>query len=111
MKQNPKKRYLKLLDFITIDIIKTEQQSPEQDIITFTMDQIINISFRKHPISWERIFHHILYPYDSVIKGMFHHQTLTGIPKHCHKYINESPCILLFISKMKISLEAQIFKP
>ena len=41
----------KLLDFITSEIIKVEQQKyPEQDIITFPMTQIINISFNKHPM-------------------------------------------------------------
>ena len=41
-----------LLDFITIDSIKIEQQhSLYQDIITLPITPIINSSF-KHPMSW-----------------------------------------------------------
>ena len=46
-----KERYQKLIDVITIETIKVEQQkSSDQDIITFPMNTIINISFNKNPI-------------------------------------------------------------
>ena len=39
----------KLLDFITIDVLKIEQQHiSSQDIITLPMNPIINSSFNKH---------------------------------------------------------------
>ena len=51
-----KERYQQLLYFITIDILKLEQQHPSsQDIITLPMNPRINICFNKHPMSWELI--------------------------------------------------------
>ena len=47
-----KERDQKLLDFITIDILKLEHQhNSSKDIINLSMNPIINISFNKHPIS------------------------------------------------------------
>ena len=46
-----KEREQQHLEFITIYVIKIEQQHPSsQDIITITTDPIINSSFNKHPI-------------------------------------------------------------
>ena len=48
-----KERDQQLLHFITIDVIKFEQQKyPYHDIITLPMNPIINISFDKYPMSW-----------------------------------------------------------
>ena len=78
-----RERDLELLEFITIDILKLEQQyTSSQDIITLLMNTIINIYFTKHPVSWDIIHHRLLHPYDSVIKAMCHNQTLYGIPKY-----------------------------
>ena len=47
-----KDRYQQLLDFITIDVLKIEQQHlPIQYIITLPMTTIINGSFNKQPMS------------------------------------------------------------
>ena len=47
-----KERDQKLLNFITMEILKIEQQHPSiQDIITIPMTPIINSSFNKHHIS------------------------------------------------------------
>ena len=57
------------MNFITIELIKVEQQIYiEQDIITWPMNKILNISFNKHPMSQEFIHCHILHPSDSVMK-------------------------------------------
>ena len=78
-----KEIYQQLLDFITIDVLKIEQQHPSsQDIITLPMNPIINSSFKKHPMSWELIHRHILLSSDSVVKEICCHQTLYGLPKH-----------------------------
>ena len=48
-----KERDQKILDFITIDVLKIEQKNPSiQDITTIPMNTIIKSSFKKHPISW-----------------------------------------------------------
>ena len=48
-----KERDTKLLDFITIDILKIEQKHySDQEIINLSMTPIINSSFNKHPLSW-----------------------------------------------------------
>ena len=58
-----------LLDFITIDVLKIEQQHYSYwDIITLPMTPIINSSFNEHPISLELIHRRILHPSESVIK-------------------------------------------
>ena len=65
------KRYQQLLELITIDILKREQQHPSvQDIINITMNPIIKSSLEKQPMSWEIIHCHLLHPYDSAIKAM-----------------------------------------
>ena len=49
-----KERDHKLLDFITIEIVKVSQQKfSEQDIIILPVTPIINISFNKYTMSWE----------------------------------------------------------
>ena len=69
-----KERYQQLLDFITIGILKLEQQNTSsQDIITLTINPIINSCFNKHPISWEIIHCRLLHYSVSVMKEMFRH--------------------------------------
>ena len=69
----------KLLYFITIDILKLEQQYPSsQDIITLPMSSIIYSSFNKQYMPWELIHCRILCPSDSVMKAICRHQTLDG---------------------------------
>ena len=78
-----KEIYQKLLDLIKIETIKSEQQKyPEQNIINFTMYQIINSSFNKHSMSWELIHNHVIHTSDSFMKEIIRHQTLTDLPKH-----------------------------
>ena len=61
-----------ILDFITIEIINVEQQtSPENDIITFPMDPIINRSFNKHIISWEIFYRRLLHTSENLLKQFF----------------------------------------
>ena len=36
------------------------------------------------------------------MKFICHHQNLTGLPKHCHKNINEAPCTVCFTEKNRI---------
>ena len=48
-----KEKYQKLLEFITIYVVRVEQQqSIYQDIITLPMNPIINSYFNKHPMKW-----------------------------------------------------------
>ena len=64
-----KERDQQLLDLITIDVIKVEQQlSTDQEISTLPMTPIINSYLKKHPMSWELIHFRLLHPYVSVIK-------------------------------------------
>ena len=63
------------------------------------MNPIINISFNKHPMSWELIHWRLLYPYESVMKAIFRHQTLDVIPKFPNK-IHKSPCTICCTAKM-----------
>ena len=59
-----KEIYQQLLDFITIYVLKIEQQHPsDQDIITWPMTTIINSYINKHPISWELVHSRLLQPY------------------------------------------------
>ena len=47
-----KERDQQLLDFITIDILKLEQQhNSSEEIINLSVNPIINSSFKKHPMS------------------------------------------------------------
>ena len=69
-----KERYQKILDFITIETIKFEQQkSPEDDIITLPMDPIFNRSFNKNTMKWKIIHLHLINPYN---------QTITVLQRH-----------------------------
>ena len=71
-----------LLDFITIDILKLEQQhKSSEDIINLSMNPIINTSFNRHLMSWDIIHHRLLHPSESVMKTICCHQTLYGLPK------------------------------
>ena len=73
-----------LLDFITIDILTLEQQHTSgQDIITLSINPIINSSFNTQPISWELIHFCLLHPSYSVMKAICRHQNLDGQPKYC----------------------------
>ena len=91
----------KVLDFITIDMLKLDQKNTSsQDIITLPMTPIINSSFNKHPMSRELIHLHLLHPYDSVMKEICSHQTLEGPPKRCLKKINKSSCKIWYTAKM-----------
>ena len=72
-----KDRYQQLLDFITIGVLKNENQHPlSQYIITLPMTPIIKIYFKKHSMSWEIIHIYLRHPYYSVVKSMCPHQTL-----------------------------------
>ena len=51
-------------------------------------------------MSWEIIHRRLIHPSDSVIKSMFHHQTLTYIPKHFPKKLNQSQCTICYTAKM-----------
>ena len=96
-----KERDQQLLDFITIDILKLEQQhNSSEDISNISMNPIINNSFNKHPMSWELIHCCLLNPSDSVMKAMCHHQTLDGLPKNFPKQIHKAPCTICYTSKM-----------
>ena len=96
-----KERDQQLLEFIKIYVLKIEQQHPSgQEIITLPMTPIINSSFNKHPMPWELIHHHLLHPYDSVMKAMHRHQTLPGLPKHCPKKLKQSPCTICYTENM-----------
>ena len=89
------------MDFVTIDILNIEQQSLSvQDFITLSMTPIINISFNKYTISWELIYRHIFHPHDSVMKAMLCYQTLTGLPKHYPKKLNQAPCTICYTGNM-----------
>ena len=73
--------YQQLLDLVTIDSIKIEQQHYSyQYIITLLMNPIINSSFKKYPMSWEIIHCRLSHPSDSVKKSTCCHQTLNGLP-------------------------------
>ena len=63
------------------------------------MTPIINISFSKHPMSWEINHCHLLRPSDSVMKSMCHNQTLTGLSKNCPKKLNKVPCTMCYTAK------------
>ena len=90
-----KERDQRLVEFITIDILKLEHQNlSSEDNINIPMNPTINSSFNKHPMPLETINFRLLHPYDSVMKAMFRHQTLDGLPKHCYKKIHKSPCII-----------------
>ena len=67
------------------------------------MGPIIISLFKKYPIPWELIHLHLLHPYESFMKEMYHHLTLTGLPNHFPKNINELPCTVFFTAKMTIS--------
>ena len=107
-----KERDKKLLYFITMNIIKVEEKEyTENDIITFPMDTIINSSFNINHMLWEIIHCRLLHPSESVMKEMCHHQTLTGIPKHFPKNINEAPCTVHFRENGQFPLKAQLLTP
>ena len=90
-----------LLDFITIDVLKIEQQHfSDQDIITLPMISIIKISFNTHTISWELIHRRLLHPSYSVTKTMRHHLTMNVPPKHFSKKLNQALCTMCFTEKM-----------
>ena len=108
VKTSDKKRYQQLLELITIDILKLEQQHPpSQYIITLPMNPIINSSFKKHPMSWDIIHIRLLHPSNSFMKSMCRHQTLYGLPKYCPKKIQKSPCTICYTEKWQLSTSDQ----
>ena len=64
------------------------------------MNTIINSYFKKHPISWELIRCPLLHPYKNVMKVIFRHQTLDGLPKHFPKKISKAPCTICYKAKI-----------
>ena len=64
------------------------------------MGEIFNSSFNKHTMSWELNYLYLIHPYASVIKAMCHHQTLTSLPKHWPKKINEAPYTVCYTAKI-----------
>ena len=97
-----KEIYQQLLEFVIIYVLHIEQQhSSDQDIITLPMTPIINISFNKHPMPWELIHNLLLHTSGSVIKSMYYHQTLTGLPKHYPNKLNQAPCTILYTEKIR----------
>ena len=91
-----------LLDFITINVLKIEQQHySDQDIITIPMNPIIKSYSSKNPMSWKLIHFLLLHPSYSFMKAMCHHQTRTHLPKNCHKKLNQAPCTICYTEKMK----------
>ena len=89
------------MDFITIDVLKIEQQHYSyQYIITLPMTPIINICLNKHPMSWELIHRRLLHPSDSVLRFIFRHKTLTSLPKHFPKKLNQAPWKIFYTEKM-----------
>ena len=93
-----------LLGFVTIDVLNIKQHYPSsQYIITLPMTPIINISFNKTPISWELIHHRLLHRSYSVMKAMYCHKTLNGLPKHCIKQLNKTPCKICYTEKLQLS--------
>ena len=64
-----KERDQKLLESITIDILKLEQKNSSSQYITnLTINPTINSYFNKHPISWELIHPRLFHPSGSVMK-------------------------------------------
>ena len=61
-----------------------------------------SIPHSKNPMPWELINHHQIHLSESVMEAMFCHKTLTGLPKHCPKTINEAPCTVCSTSNMNI---------
>ena len=51
-------------------------------------------------MSWKIIQCHIIITYASITKEMFHHKTLTGIPKHFPNNINKVICTIFYTEKM-----------
>ena len=91
----------KLLYFITIDVLNIEQQHPSSmDTITLPMTRIIKSYFNKHSMSLELIHYFLLHPYESIMKLMFFHQMINGLPKHCLNKLNKSPCKICYTAKM-----------
>ena len=52
---------------------------------------MVHSYFNKHTISWELIHRRLLHPSDGVMKEIFRHQTINGLPKHFPKKINQVP--------------------
>ena len=67
------------------------------------MTPIINSSSNKHPMSWEIIHCRLIHPSYSVIKSIYRHQNLTGLPKHCPKNLNQAPYTIVYAVKIKPS--------
>ena len=65
------------------------------------MDPIINISFNKTPMTWLIIHYFVLHTYYSVMKVIFHHQTLTSLQKHCPKK-NTTPCTVFYLKNCNL---------
>ena len=72
-----KEKEQQLLEFITIDVLKIEQQIyRDHDILTLPMTPIINSYFKKRYMLWELNHRRFLHHYGTVMEAMCHHQTL-----------------------------------
>ena len=91
--------YYTLLQLISL---KLKKKSQEQDMVTLSMTPIINISFNKNTMSRELINQRILHTPNSVIKEMFCHKILTGLPKKIPKKINQAPFTICYTANMTI---------
>ena len=90
-----KHRYQHLLDFIPIEIVKFDIQTlSETNTITIYTDPILNSSFNKNLIIWELTHNCLLHSSDSVLKAIWHHQTLTWILEHGPKKTNDTSCTI-----------------
>ena len=97
-----------ILDFITIDALKIEQQHYSfHHIITLPMTRIVNMYFNKYPMAWELMHCRLLNPSDSVMKSMYRQQTVTVLLKHCPKKLNQAPCTICYTAKIKHSPKYQ----
>ena len=74
--------------------------SPEQDITNLPMDPTSSSSFNKHLISLGLIHFHLINRSESGMKGMWHHQTPSGLPKHFPKKTYQSPCTIWYTAKI-----------
>ena len=64
------------------------------------MNPIINMFLNKHFIPWEVINFHLIHTSGSVVKEMFHHQTITSLPKILSKKINQAPWKIFYTAKI-----------
>ena len=96
-----KERYQWLLEFITIDLTKIEQQHlSNQDIITIPMTTPINNSFNKHPMPWEIINIRLLHPSESFMIEINFHKTLFSLPNKFPTELNKAQFTIYYTGEM-----------